>query len=268
MDVRDLGALQGKMVVYGGPYSNLQASLALLSFCADNRIPASHRICTGDTVAYGGEPKATWSLMRTTGGTVVAGNCERNLAENAEDCGCGFGADTTCDLLSRAWYAYARRELPQDAKDWMAALPDMVVFQHGTRRCAVIHGGLSDISRFLWPSSPEADFSEEIALIEAAVGAVDVVFAGHCGLAFQRQIGDALWVNAGAIGLPPNDGRPETRFALLDGDKITIERLDYNARPAISAMTRAGLTQGYHDTLKTGLWPSEDVLPTELRRAG
>lgn len=46
MDVRDLGALQGKMVVYGGPYSNLQASLALLSFCADNRIPASHRICT------------------------------------------------------------------------------------------------------------------------------------------------------------------------------------------------------------------------------
>ncbi|TNY46337.1 metallophosphoesterase, partial [Streptococcus pyogenes] len=102
MDVRDLGALQGKMVVYGGPYSNLQASLALLSFCADNRIPASHRICTGDTVAYGGEPKATWSLMRTTGGTVVAGNCERNPAENAEDCGCGVGAGTTCDLPSRA----------------------------------------------------------------------------------------------------------------------------------------------------------------------
>lgn len=267
MKVADLGTVEGTMVIYGGPYSNLQASLALLSYCADNRIPVTNRICTGDTVAYGGEPKATWSLMRTTGGTVVAGNCERNLAEEADDCGCGFDAGTTCDLLSRAWYGFARRELPEEARHWMAALPDMAVFEHSGLRCAVIHGGVTDISRFLWASSPDKDFAEEVALVEAAIGRVDVVFAGHSGIAFQRQVGDTLWVNAGAIGLPPNDGRPETRFARMEGGRITIERLDYNARPAISAMTRAGLTQGYHETLATGIWPSEDILPPELRRA-
>lgn len=267
MDVHDLGTLEGTVVLYGGPYSNLQASLALLSYCADHHIPASHRICTGDIVAYGGEPKATWSLMRTTGGAIVAGNCERNLAEDAEDCGCGFGEDTTCDLLSRAWYSFAQRELPAEAKDWMAGLPDMITFTYGGKRCAVIHGGVSDISRFIWPSSDESVFVEEVSLIEAEIGKVDIVFAGHCGIAFQRQIGDTLWVNAGAIGLPPHDGRPETRFAVMEGETILIERLSYNARPAISAMTRAGLTQGYQETLATGIWPSEDVLPTELRRS-
>ena len=33
-----------------------------------------------------------------------------------------------------------------------------------------------------------------------------------------------------------------------------------------AAMDDVGLTQGYHVTLSTGVWPSEDVLPAELRR--
>ena len=32
------------------------------------------------------------------------------------------------------------------------------------------------------------------------------------------------------------------------------------------AMRSAGLTQGYDTALQTGNWPSEDVLPKELRR--
>ncbi len=35
----------------------------------------------------------------------------------------------------------------------------------------------------------------------------------------------------------------------------------------VAAMERAGLTQGYHSALRSGYWPSEDVLPPELRRA-
>ena len=31
-------------------------------------------------------------------------------------------------------------------------------------------------------------------------------------------------------------------------------------------MEEVGLVQGYHDTLSTGIWPSEDVLPDELKR--
>jgi len=33
------------------------------------------------------------------------------------------------------------------------------------------------------------------------------------------------------------------------------------------AMRRAGLVQGYDTALSTGYWPSEDVLPADLRVA-
>jgi len=37
---------------------------------------------------------------------------------------------------------------------------------------------------------------------------------------------------------------------------------------AAEAMIAAGLTQGYETALLTGYWPSEDILPLELRKEG
>jgi hypothetical protein len=92
------------------------------------------------------------------------------------------------------------------------------------------------------------------------------VISGHCGIAFSRDIGDVKWITAGAIGLPPHDGRRETRFTVLTGGDIRIERLRYDVAGAHDAMIAAGLTQGYHTALTRGLWPSEDILPRALRR--
>ena len=80
------------------------------------------------------------------------------------------------------------------------------------------------------------------------------------------MVGGKHWINTGAIGLPPHDGRPETRYATLSDGEVTFQRLSYDHDTAFARMRAAGLTQGYHQTLNTGLWPSEDVLPEELRR--
>ena len=148
----------------------------------------------------------------------------------------------------------------------MADLRDVITLTHQGQRLAIIHGGLSDISRFLWPDSPEDEFSAEIALIRDQIGGVDKVIAGHCGVAFHRRIGNVDWINAGAIGLPPHDGRSETRYAVLNDLGVTFHRLTYDAAAAQSAMIAAGLTQGYEAALLSGIWPSEDVLPASLRR--
>ncbi|WP_425090244.1 metallophosphoesterase family protein [Tropicimonas sp. S265A] len=269
MEIQDFGTLSGSVLLYGGPYSNLAATRALLSVAETNGIARSNRICTGDIVAYGADATEVWQEVSARGGRVIAGNCEQQLAARAEGCGCGFEAGTTCDLLSKGWYDHARAVLPEAALQWMGQVPDIGVFRHAGRRVAVIHGGVTDVSRFVWPSSDVGVFDQEINALVAKVGAVDVVVAGHCGIAFQRQIGDVLWLNAGAIGLPPHDGRAETRFAMLDPKgRIMIERLSYNPAPTVASMARAGLTQGYHATMTSGVWPSEDVLPTELRRDG
>ena len=149
----------------------------------------------------------------------------------------------------------------------MRALPDIGVFAHHNRRYAVIHGGVTAVNRFLWPDSPTDAFREEIAALKTHVGQIDGVVAGHSGIAFHREIDGYQWVNAGVIGLPPHDGRPETRYAILSDGDVIIERLDYDHARAVESMRAAGLTQGYHETLDNGLWPSEDTLPPALRRA-
>ncbi|MDJ0993896.1 MAG: metallophosphoesterase family protein [Dinoroseobacter sp.] len=269
MVIKDLGELHGEVLLYGGPYSNLAAMQELVAVAKARGIPPENRICTGDVVAYAAEAEATWALVAQAGGAVVAGNCEKQLAARAEGCGCGFEEGTACDLLSKAWYDHAQKTLSEEALAWMADVPDLILFQHGGLRYAVIHGGVTDIARFLWPSSPDDEFQQEIDGVTALIGHVDRIAAGHCGIAFQRQIGSLLWINAGVIGLPPHDGRSATRYATLDAQgRVMLERLSYDTAPTVAAMEAAGLVQGYHASLQSGIWPSEDVLPLELRRTG
>ncbi len=266
MKVRDLGELAGDLVIFGGPYSNFQALSALLEHAAQMNIARQNFICTGDVVAYCGAPDATLALMRDNHVACVAGNCEVQLAANAPDCGCGFAPGSTCDTLSAQWYEFAQGAVDDDARAWMRQLPDLIVFRHAAKRYAVLHGGATDIARYIWPTSPGSDFQTEIDCLRAEVGALDGVIAGHCGIAFERTVDGVRWINPGVIGMPPHDGNPQTRYGVLRAQGFEIYRLTYDARSAAADMVAAGLTQGYHAALTDGFWPSEDILPTGLRR--
>lgn len=265
LKIIDLGNFDAPMLLFGGPYSNLQAVKALKDAARKLDIPAERIICTGDVVAYCADAEATVQAVRALGCTIVAGNCEKQLAEGSDDCACGFDDNSQCSILARGWYAHARAQVSDDSRNWMAACPDIAVFTKDGCRYAVIHGGVSDISRFIWPVSDAVTFIEEFNAVEAAVGAVDIIIAGHSGIPFVHNIGQRQWINAGAIGMPPNDGSPDTNFVVLD-DKPYIHRLAYDFETARQAMETAGLTQGYHEALSTGLWPSEDTLPASMRR--
>ena len=266
MRIQDLGDLAGPVLVFGGPYSNLQATEALIARCDALGIPPERVICTGDVVAYYAGGAGCVEAVRDFGCAVVAGNCEKQLAEGAADCGCGFEEGSACDRLAAEWYAYSNTRLSQADRDWMAGLPDLVTFRLAGRRYAVIHGGLRDVARFIWPVSSEAVFAEEVEAINDVVGPVDAVVSGHSGLAFAHDVAGVSWINAGVIGMPPHDGRRETRFAMLGEQGVLFERLSYDVDGAVHAMQTAGLSDAYARALRSGIWPSEDVLPVELRR--
>ncbi|MFK7744031.1 MAG: metallophosphoesterase [Roseobacter sp.] len=262
---RDLGTIDGSIVLFGGPYSNLQATRALLNEAFTLGCSGHRLICTGDVVAYAADPVGTVDAIMSSGAIVVAGNCEKQLSVGANDCGCGFEEGTTCDLLSAGWYAFAARHLTEQGRGWMMACPDIVSFRHQGARYAVIHGGFSAIARFIWPTSDLSIFTQEWALIEQAIGSVDHVVAGHCGIPFERVTPKGRWINAGVIGMPPHDGGQQTRYAILDGGEVRFHRLTYDVEAAFDAMVQADLTQGYHESLRSGYWPSEDILPEPLR---
>ena len=262
----DLGELRGPLLIFGGIYSNIQALDALCALAKRQGIAPDHMICTGDIVAYCGAPSACVAKMRALGCPVVAGNCEIQLGQDAPDCGCGFEEGTTCDILSVGWYTHARATLSEDDKAWLAARPDIVSFHHEGERYAVIHGGTTDVARFIWPSSPAQVFAEEWAAVADAIGPVDHVIAGHCGVPFVKELGYGRWLNAGVIGMPAHDGRRETWYMIIDGRGQNLYALAYDAEAAARDMSRLpALSAAYQQALLTGYWPSEDVLPPDVR---
>ena len=146
--------MDGPVLVFGGPYSNLEAILAVLAEARRRAIPRERLICTGDIVAYGADAVATAAAVREAGIWAVLGNCEESLAAGAEDCGCGYAEGSACDRLASEWYAHARRTLDAESRRWMGALPRRLTVEIGGRRLAVIHGGTRQITASSSPRRP------------------------------------------------------------------------------------------------------------------
>jgi len=260
--------MDGPVLVFGGCYGNLEATAAVLGEAVRLNIPPERMVCTGDVVAYCADAVATVRLIRESGIHVVMGNCEESLGFGSDDCGCGFAEGSTCEQLSTAWYAYADAQLDPASRAWMRALPRRIDIRLASMRLAVVHGGVDQINRFLFESDSDSEFSRQLDLAEC-----DGVIAGHCGLPFTRQVGRRLWHNAGAIGMPANDGTSRTWYSLVEpvaqGLAIRHRPLVFDHRGAAQKMERAKLPSGYAEALLTGLWPSCDVLPAvELGRRG
>lgn len=266
-DLIDLGTMAGDVLAFGGIVSNAHALAALRRIALARGFSARQMVCTGDVAAYCGQPAEAVAGLRALGAATIRGNCEESLARKATGCGCGFAPGSACDMLSVAWYAHADACLGAAGRGWMAALPRLAVFTAHGQRWGMVHGGVTAVNRFLWPTSPEAEFAEEITALEAVTGPVDAVLAGHCGLPFRREVSGRTWFNTGALGMPPNDGGPRTSYGVISAAGPRIERLDYDHAAAARAMRAVGLTQGYDMALESGWWPSEEVLPQDLRRA-
>ncbi len=279
----DLGKIQTPLLIFGGCYSNLQATQALQTWAQDNNFKPEQCICTGDMVAYCGNPFETVELIRDWGVHCIQGNVEQSLATKADDCGCGFTEGSVCDTLSRGWYPFADNAVSQNQRDWFKALPEHLQFSIAEKSIQVVHGAGSDVSRFMFASQPDSDFLDEFALLESSNNTennteADIIIAGHSGLPFTKHISNnnhknKQWHNSGALGMPANDGTQDVWFSVLnviDGEiQFSHHRLEYDVESTIQQMLKNNLTQGYHEALKTGLWPSMDVLPEiEKRQQG
>lgn len=257
----------GPALCFGGPYSNIEATRAIREQANRLGIPPGRVICTGDIVAYCANPNETAQEILDWGCHVIKGNCEEQLAQRADDCGCGFGRETTCDLLSLGWYGFADAHLTDDLRCWMAGLPKTLAFEISGRKFCVIHGGVKEINRFIFPSTPAAEKASEL---DAAVA--DVIIAGHSGIPFIEPIGNRLWFNAGVIGMPANDGTRDGWFGIITpetnaGIRFALKRLPYAAENSAETLLNAGYATPYAEALRTGRWPSIGILPAGERLA-
>lgn len=255
-----LGTLTGSILIFGGPYSNLYATLAMRKEAEARGVPPSHILCNGDLVAYCASHAEVVKEIRDWGINVLMGNCEESLADNAPDCGCGFKTGSTCESLSSAWYSHANQHISDEDRSWMGKLPRQIRFNLAGHEILMVHGAPSSINRFIFASTDRDVKEREMRNTDASC-----IIGGHCGIPFGQIIGQGAWLNSGVIGMPANDGTPDGWYMILcpehQGIRVSWHRLAYDWRQSQTDMHRAGLRNAYAQSLTTGLWPSMDVLP-------
>jgi predicted phosphodiesterase len=256
----DLGALSDKLLVFGGPYSNLQALAELKTIAELHGIPPQQIVCTGDIVGYCAQPEETVQLVKDWGVHCIQGNVEQNIIEGQDDCGCNFTEGGRCDLFSRTWFPFAARSLSVESVRWLSALPHHLSFQYAGHSVAVVHGSATHISEFVFKSTPWSVKEESYR----ATGA-DIILAGHAGLPFADEQASKYWLNAGVIGMPANDGAPRVWYLLLDDTagqlSYSFESFTYDNATANQLMLDNDLPVTYAQTLLTGIWDNCEILP-------
>lgn len=258
--ITDLGKVTGKILLFGGVYSNLQALEALKKIAEKENIAPENCICTGDIVGYCAQPEETVQLFKLWGAKSIVGNVEIQLREHANDCGCDFKEGSRCDNFSQIWYPYAQSKLSENSLNFLKKLPNQITFTYTDKKVTFVHGSYFHISEFIFKST---NWSKKQPNFEATKS--DVIIAGHCGLPFFHQKEDKLWLNPGVIGMPANDGNPDVWYAVLeDSDNnfnFTHKTLRYNYKLTSKLMQNGLLPEEYSRTIVTGIWDNTEILP-------
>lgn len=247
-----------KYLFFGGSYSNLHAIEALKEEAERLAISPERTFHTGDVVGYCAYPEETIDFVRRWGINVIAGNVEIQLREGQEDCGCNFEEGSRCADFSTLWYPYAQTQVSQRNIDWMQTLSAYKTHEIDGQKWGFIHGGVKDISEFIFASTPW-----EIKQAQFDLLGVDTIVSGHSGLPFIEQKEGKTWINPGVIGMPANDGTPRTWYGVFDPNTSSLElhSLSYDAQAANFAMRQKQLPEEYAKTLLSGIWDNCEILP-------
>lgn len=264
----DLGDLEGRLLFFGGVYSNIQALGALQMWASDHGYLPDHIFCTGDIGGYCANPGECFDLIKNWHIHSIAGNVELQLRNDEDDCGCDFTADGRCDLFSKTWYNYLKQHTDTANKEWLHTLPHQINFRFANRKFVIVHGSFFKTSEFIFDSTPW-----QIKKNNFDAASADTIVAGHCGLPFINQSDNLSWLNPGVIGMPANDGSINVWFATLElvngSFDFRFHKLDYNFKEAKKRMIENQLPISYANTLETGIWDNCEILPEEeTRRQG
>ena len=259
-NIIDIGKLSGKVLLFGGVYSNLQALEALIAVAESEGIPSENCICTGDIIGYCAQPEETMQTFKNWKARSIVGNVEIQLRDDEDDCGCDFREGSRCDGFSQQWYPYAKSKLSKASLNYLQTLPDHITFNYGNQKISVVHGSYFNVSEFIFKST---DWATKLPNFEALQS--DIIIAGHCGLPFIDEQNDKFWINPGVIGMPANDGKPNVWFAILEDSvkplQVNFRKLDYNHLLTNKLMLNGLLPESYAKTIISGIWDNMEILP-------
>jgi len=110
--------------------------------------------------------------------------------------------------------------------NWLRALPG----RWSGNGLMVVHAGPDDFWRSPGPDATD----EELARTYGPLGTRHVVY-GHIHRPFVRRLTAFTLVNSGSVSLS-YDGDPRAAYALVDDDRVTIRRVEYDVEREVTAL--------------------------------
>jgi putative phosphoesterase len=209
--------------------SDVHANLtALEAVTVDLRIVSPDLVIHGgDLVGSGAHPAEVVDRIRELGWAGVSGNSDEmvwNPARVSEI----FAASSLQHwhgvvLRTASWTRAAMRD---EQVDWLRTLPSRITEQH----ISVVHARPDDCWR-----SPDAEATDEELLTTYATLKSRVVIYGHIHRPYVRTLPSMVVVNSGSVSLS-YDGDPRAAYAVIDGEQITIRRVEYDVEREARAL--------------------------------
>ncbi|MGR3810967.1 metallophosphoesterase family protein [Jiulongibacter sp. NS-SX5] len=257
--VKHIGLLKGKVLVFGGTYSNLQSLIKMKQLAEEEGIAPQNIIHTGDLIGYCASPVECTDIVEDWAIHCIKGNVEENILSGSDDCGCNYVEGGRCEMFSRSWFPFAKEQVTERNRNFLDSMPEQIDFEFAGKKCSVIHGSHSYISEFVFKSTSWKIKQNNFEALDA-----DVILAGHCGIPFADEQADKTWLNAGVIGMPANDGTPFVWYLILDdegGFSYQFKKYEYDNFEANQLMMEHSLPWSYAETLMTGVWDNTEILP-------
>jgi predicted phosphodiesterase len=192
-------------------------------------------LLAGDLAQGGPQPAEVVDEIRGRGWRSARGNSDDLLVRIA--CGEALGDDVPAAVVAHGEWSAER--LGAERIDHLASLPfALEVADLACGRLLVVHSTPWSNEEVVLP-----DAAEQVVLRVIEAAGARLVASGHIHTPYQRRLGDAVLLSAGAV-TGSNDADPRPAYTIVDaGDAITVEvrRVECPAAGRLAAYERAGL---------------------------
>lgn len=206
--------------------SDIHANLAALAAIDE---PHDVCLCLGDLVDYGPDPLACVRWAMEHADHAVRGNHDHGVAQGVPVVGEAGYRYLTKASRPQMWAALGAEE-----RRYLLQLPLTKRVSLDGRRYLLVHATPRDPLDEYVMKDPET-WAKRVRGCEA-----DIVCVGHTHMQFNLVVDGVVVLNPGSVG-QPRDGDPRAAYAIIDGGKIELRRIEYPVEEAVARVEAAPL---------------------------
>lgn len=216
-----------------GVISDIHANRVALDAVLDALPSVDQLVCAGDVIGYNARPAECVEIVRDSI-PCVQGNHDRAIDAPER---------YRSNEMAYEGLRYAAKQLSDEQREWLRALPESRTFVDG--RVRMVHSHPTNRGRYVRPPQFQS--------LEPHLAGEDVLILGHTHIQHHELVDDTLIVNPGSVG-QPRDRDPRAAFAVIDLDDQTVDehRVEYDIERVQDAIDAAELPQRTGTRLETG----------------